>query len=327
MVCPVGNDITYMIRREREAFSAAGYAPEGLKAATERALRIGSPMGVTLPTLQAVIKRVEKETGLTIPIDVEGADYMAILSSMEIVNYPEYTGSLAQIFAECGISWTLCSEAFEATNSGIQIGSTEAARELVSRVVNAAEKLGVKYVISPECGHAYTAIRWEGPNLIGRPYKFEVIHILELLDDLKKSGRLRFSDQTDVPLTFHDPCQIVRRGGVIEPPRDLLQGVASNFVEMRDHGRMGWCCGGGGGVSANERADTLRLKAFERKKHQVEELGVETIVTSCANCRIMLEDGLEHYHMDDSVEVVGLTELVAEHMVTAGGAGRSQTTD
>ena len=320
MVCPVGNDITYMIRREREAFSVAGYAPEGLQAATERALRIGSPMGVTLPTLQAVIKRVEKETGLAIPVNVEGADYMALLSSMEIVNYPEYTGSLARIFDHCGISWTLSTDAFEATNSGIQIGSTEAAREIVSRVVNAAEKLGVKYVISPECGHAYTAIRWEGPNLIGRPYKFEVVHILELLDQLKESGRLKFSDRTNVPLTFHDPCQIVRRGGVIEPPRDLLQGVASNFREMTDHGRMGWCCGGGGGVSANERADSLRLKVFERKKRQVEELGVETIVTSCANCRIMLEDGLEHYQMDDRVEVVGLTELVAEHMETSDPA-------
>jgi hypothetical protein len=29
-------------------------------------------------------------------------------------------------------------------------------------------RLGVKNVISPECGHAYTAIRWEGPNLIGK---------------------------------------------------------------------------------------------------------------------------------------------------------------
>jgi Fe-S oxidoreductase len=182
--------------------------------------------------------------------------------------------------------------------------------------VNVAESLGVKYVISPECGHAYMAIRWEGPNLIGRPYNFEVIHILELLDQLKESGRLRFGDQTDLRLTFHDPCQIVRRGGVIEPPRDLLRGIASNFIEMADHGRMGWCCGGGGGVSANERAEPLRLKVFERKKRQFEALEVEAIVTSCANCRIMLEEGLEHYDMEESVELIGLTELVAERMET-----------
>ncbi|MDF1530639.1 MAG: (Fe-S)-binding protein, partial [Sedimenticola sp.] len=244
MVCPVGNDITYMIRKEREGFSAAGYAPVGMQEATHRALTIGSPMGITLKTLQAALIHVEKNTGLKIPMDQPGADYMTLFSSMEVVNFPEYIESIARIFDAAKVSWTISSEAFEATNSGIQIGSHDAAREIVSRVVNAAESLGVKYVISPECGHAYTAIRWEGPNLIGRPYKFEIIHILELLDQLQKDGRLLLSGHTDIPLTFHDPCQIVRRGGVVEPPRDLLAKVATGFVEMADHGTMNWCCGG-----------------------------------------------------------------------------------
>jgi len=314
MVCPVGNDITYLIRKIREGFSVAGYAPEGMQAATQRALTIGSPMGVTLATLRAVLANVERDTGMAIPVDRQGADYMTIFSSMEIINFPEFISSLARIFAAAGVSWTLSSEAFEATNSGIQIGSKQAAAELVGRVVDAAEKLGVKYVISPECGHAYTAIRWEGPNLIGRPYKFQVIHILELLDQLKAEGRIRLKGKTHTPMTLHDPCQIVRRGGVIRQPRELLNSVADHFVEMRDHGVMNWCCGGGGGVSANERAETLRLKAFDRKKRQLEEVGVETLVTACANCRIILEEGLEHNQMD--TQVISLTELLAEHLVT-----------
>ncbi|AKH20482.1 (Fe-S)-binding protein [Sedimenticola thiotaurini] len=313
MVCPVGNDIAYMIRKEREGFSSAGYSPVGMQEATHRALTIGSPMGVTLKTLRAALAHVEKDTGLNIPMDQQGADYMTLFSSMEIVNFPEYIESLARIFAAAGVSWTISSEAFEATNSGIQIGSHQAAAELVGRVVNAAESLGVKYVISPECGHAYSAIRWEGPNLIGRPYRFQVIHILELLDELQKSGRLQLSGHTDTPLTFHDPCQIVRRGGVVESPRDLLGKVASGFVEMADHGTMNWCCGGGGGVSANERAEELRLKVFDRKRKQLDELGVTTMVTACANCRIVLEEGIEDREMN--VEVIGLTELLAEHLL------------
>ncbi len=314
MVCPVGNDITYMIRKIREGFSVAGYAPDGMKEATHRALTIGSPMGVTFKTLAAALAHVEKETGLKIPVDQAGADYMTIFSSMEIVNFPEFIQSLARIFDVAGVSWTISSEAFEATNSGIQIGNKESAAELVGRVVNAAEKLGVKYVISPECGHAYTAIRWEGPNLIGRPYKFEVIHILELLDQLKAEGRIQLEGVDHTPMTLHDPCQIVRRGGVIEQPRNLLNSFTDHFTEMHDHGVMNWCCGGGGGVSANERAEELRLEAFKRKKSQLEELGVNTMVTACANCRIILEEGLEHYGME--TEVVSLTELLAEHLVT-----------
>jgi Fe-S oxidoreductase len=314
MVCPVGNDITYMIRRIREGFSVAGYAPDGMKEATQRALTIGSPMGVTLKTLQASLARVEKETGEKIPLDRAGADYMIIFSSMEIVNFPEFIESIARIFKRAGLSWTVSSEAFEATNSGIQIGNKEAAAELVRRVVDAAERLGVKYVISPECGHAYTAIRWEGPNLIGRPYKFEVIHILELLEQLKAQGRIRLEGRDQRPMTLHDPCQIVRRGGVIEQPRNLLNSLSERFTEMEDHGVMNWCCGGGGGVSANERAEPLRLEAFKRKKSQLEALDASIMVTACANCRIILEEGLEHYGMD--TQVIGLTELLAEHLAS-----------
>lgn len=313
MVCPVGNDISTMIRKVREGLVASDHAPEGLVGASTRAIKIGSPMGVRLKALQAQIRHIEADTGLTIPIDVEGADYMALLSSMEIINFPEYIESLAKIFKQADISWTLCSEAFEATNSGIQIGSSDIARELVQRVVDGAEKLQVKYVISPECGHAYTAIRWDGPNLIGRSYSFKVVHILELLDQLRQSGKLKTTGQYHKRLTFHDPCQIVRKGGVEAQPRNLLGQVASNFIEMEDHGRMNWCCGGGGGVSANERADEIRLTAFKRKKAQLEDINVEVMVTACANCRLVLEEGLEENNMD--IPVIGLSELISDHLI------------
>ena len=318
MVCPVGNDIAFMIRKQREAFAAAGYTPAGLQGASTRALEIGSPMGVTWKALAAQIGHAEKATGLKIPVDQKGADYMALFSSMEIMNFPEYIEALARIFDAAGISWTVSSKAFEATNSGIQIGSSEIARELVSRVVDAAEGLGVKYVISPECGHAYIAIRWDGPNLIGRPYEFEVVHVLELLDQLRRDGRLQTEGFDERALTFHDPCQIVRRGGVEEPPRNLLGMVAPNFREMPDHGKMNWCCGGGGGLSANEEAHELRTTVFKVKKRQLEATGVETLITACANCRIVIEEALEHYDMPVVVE--GVTELVAAHLKKPTGA-------
>jgi len=312
MVCPVGNDITYMIRKMREGMAVSGHAPETVIGAVKRTIETGGPMGVTLKALKAQIKHQEDDTGLTIPIDRPGSDYLALLSSMEIINYPEYLGALAKIFNKAGVSWTLSSEAFEATNAGIQIGASDIAREIVMRIVDSAEKLGVKNVISPECGHAFTALRWEGPNLIGRPYKFNVVHILELLDELRAAGKITTSGRDNDPLTFHDPCQIVRRGGVVEQPRNLLNMVASDFREMSDTGIMNWCCGGGGGVSANERADDIKLIAFKKKRGQIEELGVHKMVTACANCRIVLEDGLEHYNMD--VEVIGLSEMVAEYL-------------
>lgn len=313
MVCPLGIDIAYMVRKEREGMSAAGFAPDGLKEALDRSLKIGSPMGVTFKTLQAQIRHAEEETGIRINIDRSGADYLCILSSMEVVGFAEVIGSMAKIFKQANVSWTFSSECSEATNTGIQIGSSKDAAELVGRVAAAAEKLNVKYVISPECGHAYTALRWDAPNLLGRKLPFKVIHILELLDQLRKEGRLKTEGLDLTPMTFHDPCSLVRKGGVIKEPRNLLGMVAKDVREMRDHGEMNWCCGGGGGVSAIDEAAPLRRQAFRKKKEQIKEIGAKKLVTACANCRVTIMDGLEDYEMEE-VEVVGMTELIAEHL-------------
>ena len=313
MICPLGIDVADMIYRVKQGLEASGYSPQDLVGAADRAIEFGSPMGNILPALKAHIKHIEADTGFTVPIDVEGVDYMATISANEIVAFPEYIAALTRIFHHAGVSWTISSDAFEATNSGLQLGDNKIAGKLIEKIVAAAEKLKVKNVVSPECGHAYAAIRWNGPNFIGEKYNFKVVHILELLDELYRDGRLKTSDMETAILTFHDPCQLVRRGGVDAEPRELLASVAENIVEMKEHGRMNWCCGGGGGVSAIERAEDLRIKVFNRKKSQLDELDIETVVTACSNCRTVLEDGLEANDMD--MPVIGLTELIAEHLV------------
>ena len=318
LVCPVGIDIAYMIRKVKEGLSAAGYSPGDLVEAGKRAMEIGSPMGVTLKTLEATIRVQEKETGLKVPLDVEGADYLCLLSSGEIAGFPEFIGSLAKIFKATGVSWTISSDYFEATNTGVQLGNSKMAATLVERVVAAAEKLKVKYVISPECGHAYSTIRWDAPNFIGRPLPFKVVHIMELLDELRSDGRLKTEGFAEEKLSYHDPCNAGRRGGVLDQPRNLMNMVAPDFVELPETGAMNWCCGGGGGVSSNERANELRLKVFSAKKRQLDAVNIEGLVTACSNCRHMLEDGLEENEMYD-VELLGITELIADHLVEEGG--------
>lgn len=318
-VCPVGNDIVYMVRKFREGMAIAGHAPAGVIEATRRTVDLGSPMGVKLHAVKAQMKHVEEETGIAVPLDVEGAEYMVQLSSMEIINFPEYLSAVARIMQQAGKTWTLCSTGFEATNAGIQIGVSDLARTIVMRIVEGAERLKVKTVISPECGHAYTAIRWEGPNLIGRPFTFRVQHIVEVLDEFRAQGLLKTKGMETDRLTFHDPCQLARRGGVIEPQRNLMRMVAKNFVELPEAGLMNWCCGGGGGVSANEEADTLRLTAFKCKRSQLEAVHPDRLVTACAVCRTTIEEGLEHYQMN--LPVIGLTELIAAHLPAPAAGG------
>ena len=324
LACPMGIDIAGTIRKMREGMTEAGFAPEALYQVEDRALKTGSPMGITLKALQAQLRHQEKQTGIAMPLDKPGADYLVILSSMEIMGYSEVIGALARIFKHAEIDWTISSEAFEATNVGVQIGRRETARKLVERIVAAAEKLGVKYVISPECGHAYGALRWEGPNLVGRPFGFEVIHILELLDQLRREGRLPVARNDGRTVTLHDPCQIVRRGGVVSQPRSLVREAAMNFVEMSPSGIANICCGGGGGVSANPRAAELQDGAFAAKKRQLDDIkGLELLISPCANCRMVIEEALER--RESGLEVTGLTEYLAEFLEE--GTGQEGTSE
>lgn len=312
LACPMGIDIAGLVRRAREAMSAGGFAPPDLYKVAQVALDTGSPIGVRWPALKRQIELQEKETGLTVPVDAEGAEYMIVLSSIEIMGFAEVIGALARIFRHAGATWTIPSAGFEATNVGVQMGSRDVAAELVSRIVGAAERLKVKCVVSPECGHAYSALRWEGPNLLGRRYGFEVVQITELLDRFVREGRLKLRGKDARRLTFHDPCQLVRRGGLAEPPHRLMREVSANLAEMSDSGAASFCCGGGGGVSAIHRAEPLRFAAFACKKQQIEATGAQAVVTACANCRNVLEEAIEHEGM--TLPVLGLTELVAQYL-------------
>jgi Fe-S oxidoreductase len=312
LACPMGIDIASLVRRAREGMSAAGFAPQDHYTAAARALETGSPIGVRWPALKRQIEIQEEETGLKIPVDVEGAEYLVVLSSIEVIGFAEVIGALARVFRQARVSWTIPSAGFEATNIGVQVGSRDVAAALLGRIVEAAERLRVKTVISPECGHAYSALRWEGANLIGRPLPFKVVQITELLDQLVSEGRLRTRGKDKRQLTFHDPCQLVRRGGLEQAPRRLMHAVNQNFVEMPAHGAASFCCGGGGGVSAIHRAEALRFAAFERKKDQIEACGAEAVVTACSNCRNVLEEAIEQYGM--TLPVLGLTELVAQYL-------------
>ena len=131
---------------------------------------------------------------------------------------------------------------------------------------------------------------------------------------LKREGRLRLKPLTK-SVTYHDPCQISRRGGATGEARFLLSDFAQDFREMAPTGNANWCCGGGGGVAAIASATELRRKVFEIKMQQVEETGARSMVSACANCRQTLDDGKAHYPWDREID--SLVEIIADHLIEA----------
>ena len=88
--------------------------------------------------------------------------------------------------------------------------------------------------------------------------------------------------------------------------------VTENFGECEDAGTMNWCCGGGGGVGSNERAEQLRHAAFKFKKAQFDKVEPDAIVTMCAYCHHTLDNVFEEFDIEE--EVIQLTDLVAEYL-------------
>jgi len=317
LVCPMGIDIAAIVAASRQAFVAAGLGPPDLLQAAENARDKGSPLGVTPEVLDDRVEWLADDNEVDIPLDKDKADVLLTVSSIELMKYPDSLVAMAKLLNHAGIDWTLSSKGYEATNFGFLSGRSDIAKIMIQRIVDAAESTGAKTVIIPECGHAFGVLRWAGANILGKPLPFDVVHITEFLADLKRRGKLKLKPMGDA-VTYHDPCQISRRGGATQAARDLLDGFATDFREMTPTGNHNWCCGGGGGVQAMSRAADLRHKVFKIKMDQVEQTGAGTMLSSCANCRLTMDESKEHWHWDKGLG--SLVEVLAEHIDDSSAA-------
>jgi hypothetical protein len=290
----------------------AGIGPADLFEAADNSRDKGSPLGVSADILADRIEWLSDEHEIDIPLDKPNADILLTVSSIETMKYPDSIVAMARLLNHAGESWTLSSKGYEATNFGVLSGKMDVARTMLVRVVEAAESVGAKLVIVPECGHAYGALRWTGAALLGRKLPFSVMHITEYLARLKREGRLKLKPLPGA-ITYHDPCQISRRGGATADARYLLSGFAEDFREMTPTGNANWCCGGGGGVAVIASAADLRQQVFGIKARQVEETGADSMVSACSNCRLAFDQGKANAKWNREID--SLVEIIADHLI------------
>ena len=312
LICPMGIDIATLVGMARHGMFQAGLVPHELWAVAERAEREGSPLGATADVFEDRVEWMGDEHEVEMNIDLDQADVMVTLSSIEIQKYPKSMADLAKVMNHLGLSWTFRTDGYEATNFGMLSGNSAWQRDMSMKIIDAAIKTGAKTVILPECGHAYGALRWQGANVYGKPLPFQVRHISEFLAEAAREGKLKLN-KVDRTVTFHDPCQVSRRGGATQAPRDVISALGLEMRETQDHGDYNWCCGGGGGVITIHRADPIRYKSFEIKMQQIDATGAELMVTSCSNCRQNFDDSQQHFQWDRKME--SLLELVADNLI------------
>jgi Fe-S oxidoreductase len=335
-VCPVGVDNGLITHELRKLFSQEmGIAPKELhEKGTVQHLQVGSSTGMNPAAVKDSVDFIQEEmeeiTGykVEIPWDKEGAEILLIHNAGEVLSWPENVGAFAILFNAAGISWTLSSEAvgYDAVNYGLWYDDVQLARVAVKHT-EIAKKLKVKKIVIGECGHAHKALTVVADRVLAGELNIPRESSYVTLDEIVNSGRLKLDpSRNDFPVTLHDPCNIVRLMGIVEPQRRVIRKIAPKFREMTPHGVENYCCGGGSGfaiMSPYNFADWRNLVSSRKKFLQILDAFKDEpqevpkyVCAPCSNCKGAIRDIFEYYHAQERSHLYygGLVELVVNAM-------------
>jgi Fe-S oxidoreductase len=251
-------------------------------------------------------------------------------SAGEILSWPENIAAFAILCNAAGISWTLSSEApgYDGANYGLFYDDVQLARVGI-RHAQIAKKLKAKKIVLGECGHQHKALVTVADRFLVGDLDIPRESVMPFLENLVFSGRIKFDpSKNDFPVTLHDPCNMVRSLGIVEPQRRILRYLCPQFREMTPHGVDNYCCGGGGGLAliSQHNFTDWRVKVAGRMKFKqileafADQPGPEArkyVCAPCLNCKIQFRDMFTHYGARERCGLFlgGLAELIVNAMV------------
>ncbi|MDC8004182.1 (Fe-S)-binding protein [Aureisphaera galaxeae] len=159
------------------------------------------------------------------------------------------------------------------------------------------------------CPHCFNTIKNEYPELGGT---YEVMHHTQFLKSLLNEGRLKVEGGKfkGKRITFHDPCYLGRANNEYEAPRELLQKLEVELIEMKRCKTRGLCCGAGGAQMFKEPEKGNKDINVERTEEALE-TQPEIIAAGCPFCNTMMTDGVKSKEKEDSIEVMDVAEMIA----------------
>jgi len=335
--CPVGLDNGLISRELRKLFSQElGIAmPELHEKGTVKHLTVGSSTGLNPDGVKDVVEFAEDDIkektklDIKIPFDKEGAEYLVMHNAGEFLSWPENLQAFAIILEAAGISWTMSSEllGYDSVNYGLFYDDVQYAR-IALKHYGIAKKLGVKKILQGECGHAHKASMPIADRVVPQQIMVHTESAMVLLEDLVCKGKIKIDpSRNDFPVTLHDPCNITRSMGIVQPQRNVLKAICPQFREMEPHGVENYCCGGGSGFAVNSSMNFAqwrtrvsgRLKFRQFLDAFADQIGPETnkyVCAPCSNCKGQIRDLIGYYEAWDRCRIMygGLVELVVNAM-------------
>lgn len=166
----------------------------------------------------------------------------------------------------------------------------------------------VKKIVTA-CPHCFNTIKNEYPGLGGT---YEVMHHTQFLKALIAEGRLTLAGGKfkGKRITFHDPCYLARANKIYEAPRELLEKLEVELVEMKRCKSRGFCCGAGGAQMFKE-AEPGDVEVNIERTREALETKPEVIAAGCPFCNTMMTDGVKDAGRENNVAVMDIAEMIA----------------
>ena len=161
------------------------------------------------------------------------------------------------------------------------------------------------------CPHCFNIFKNEYPDLGGH---YEVIHYTQFLDTCIHEGKLKLnSNDGNTTVTYHDPCYLGRANNIYDEPRNVLNAMGKNLVEMKRNRSFALCCGAGGAQMFKE-AEKGNKEVFIERIEDALETGGAVIVTACPFCMTMMTDGLKYKNKEEEIKNYDIAELIVMNL-------------
>ena len=342
ITCPFGIDSGELLKILRSILYTHGTVPTLFKRLLEMEVLTNNFIPHKIEELwHNVLEKIEVKIGKKPPID-QTAETVFLPTVYDALLSPNSIVSTAQILEHAGIPWTMPSKPI----IGIPMiswysGSFVEAITTGKIIMDYVRKHGGRTLLLVDGGSLYYFLRWVYPELSGEKYLYETLHVTELVYKLAVQERIKLKT-TNERITWHSPCKLGRKSGVIKEPVSLLKRLSNQYVELPHHGTDTICCGGGNGIllltgeliHIIEENFTIKIRdnllegeenflyrqertyylSLRRKAKDIEKIKPQKIITGCPTCIFSLKNASILYGVE--YEVKHFSEYVAENLET-----------
>lgn len=223
------------------------------------------------------------------------------------------TRAFAEILNKVGIDYAILGKEEACTGDPARRAGNEFLFQMMAyQNIQILNGYGIKKIVTT-CPHCFNTLKNEYPELGGN---YEVIHHTTLIQQLINEGKIILKEGGDFKgkkISYHDSCYLGRANNIYEAPRQVLEALDAELVEMKRCRSNGLCCGAGGAQMFKEDEPGNTRINFERAEEALA-TGAKIIASACPFCNTMMTDGIKNKEKENEVSVMDIAELVAASM-------------